>query len=164
MYIGFTTRNIVVRENENPDASQTINLINISSFRQSEIETRVVVSVGAHNATVRQYLDVFVDATFGSRSPKTNVLNSKHLLRSYHQNLSVAYLLQNDIIPEETEFFVLRITPADLGGGVRRNFKCYHYNEEPVIGDFFCSLRVTIVDEDGKLKLLCIIFNRIKYL
>ena len=149
MYIGFTRRNLV-RENENPDTSHTINLVNISSFRQSEIETRVVVSVGTHNATVHQYLDAFVDATFGSRSPRTNVLNSEHLLPSYNQNMSVAYLLQNDITPEETEFFTLRITPADLGGGVRRNFKCYHNNEEPVKGNFFCSLRVTIVDKDGE--------------
>lgn len=155
MYIGFPIRNVVVRENMNPTASLFSLPINITSLLRSEIEYRVTVSVAAHTATVTANPVGLWDAIFGLRDPNSNILISdRRLVINTTEILNIPAIIRNDIIAEDNETFTLRVSATDTGG-TRRNFKCYNDGEEPVKGDIFCSLTVTIIDEDGKFHFCC---------
>lgn len=156
MYIGFPIKNIIVRENRDPTASQFVLPINITSLRKSEIEYRVTVSVAAHTATVTEAPVGSWDAIFGIRDADSNILISEQrLIINETEILNIQAAIRNDIVAENNETFTLRVSATDTGG-TRRNFKCYNDGEEPVKGDIFCSLTITILDEDGKFKFFVI--------
>ena len=172
MLIGFGTRSTTISENKFPSHDSFHEFFNVVSLRRSELTHTMTFSVaGQRTAEVVSEDQAFspefphFDVAFGHRfeenpsDPLFVYVDLRPGLLMLEQDLLL--LIHNDVNIEETEFFTLRITPLNVGGGV---FECYDDTEEPVLGNFFCSHTFYIVDTDGMfqqclLQCLCVLIN-----
>ena len=150
MVIGFTERIRTVSECAGVDLF--LLEINVSSLRPSEMQYHMEFHIveSRTNATVETLVptsNVF-DATFGFRENPYYIMETRDLPlgeRTISPLLQTA--IRNDIIPEETECFTIRIWPVDLSGG-HVFFDCnYGYLD---VDSYFCEHTICIEDNDGR--------------
>ena len=152
MVIGFTQRIRTVSEGAVPGVDFFQLQINVSSMRPAERRYPMVFYLFEYstNATVEPLTaasNVF-DATFGHREDPTYP-NEEHrdlpLGETTVSPLQIA--IRNDLIPEETECFTIRIIQVDVPGR-HVLFDCnYGYLD---VDSYFCEHTICIEDDDGR--------------
>ena len=153
MIIGFTTRVRTVSEGQVPRVDLFQLEINVTSARPSEREHPMVsrLQESISNATVETLLassPVF-DATFGLRENPDDPIETTRDLDPGSRTVQPLLLtaIRNDLIPEDTECFTIRIFHVDVPGR-RELFTC---NEDGVgADDYFCEHTICIEDDDGE--------------
>ena len=151
MWIGFTTPNITVNENQTILDEFEV-LLDIQSLRISEVSYPISIDLRPQRSAVVLALsevtqDSIYDARFGSvKTQETQILEARQIAIS-----GARVTIINDFLPETTESFGLTLTSGDVD---RRVFNCYDENEEPVLGAYYCTIEVIIVDNDGKCRTL----------
>ena len=150
MFIGFTERTVLVGEDRFGKAVQYFPVyLMIHSLRMSEIQYSIRVSVGEGTAIVTIDLMGNWDATFGSsRLPSNVIINTYELFPGENSTYPPQIIIRNDVRPEFNETYTLRVSPSDIG--TREHFECYDGNEDPAEGNYFCTVTITIVDDDGE--------------
>lgn len=155
MYIGFSERYSVVKENLFPSVSVFPTFRTLHFLRESEMEYRIVVSLMHGTATLTDMLHLAGtwDAAFGSRYGSFYDKSSSYILRPGGASVGrrIQVLINNDLNVEANETFTLRLFMADESGP-RPNFKCYEDGETPFEENYYCSHTVTIVDDDGQFQ------------
>ena len=150
MVIGFTERRTV---SECAGVDLFLLKINVSSLRPSErqyhMEFHIVES--RTNATVETLVPTsnIYDATFGFRANLDDPIEVTRDLPLGERTISplLQTAIRNDIIPEETECFTIRIWPVDLSGR-HVLFDCnYGYLD---VDSYFCEHTICIEDNDGR--------------
>ena len=156
MFIGFPERRSAVKENA-PGRPVFPIFRMLHSLQESEIAYPLVISVTDSTATITG-TPGNGDASFGSRDPDTNYFTDRTftLEPGEREITGIRIFIVDDLRSEDNESFTLRIY-AEYVGGIRRNFRCYFDDEDPVEGNYFCFHTITIVDEDGQYS-CCVLF------
>ena len=141
-----------VHEDQGVDEFSIVLDILASRFSEVEYEVGVFHSAFLHTANVVAF-NTFPrpddwDATFGIQRPDELTPHVNFILLP--NTLSIGPILvtiRNEFLPEPDEEFELRIHKTEV---LRKVFECYNPDDEPVEGNYFCSVRVIIEDDDGK--------------
>ena len=153
MIIGFTERIRTVSEGQVPGVDLFQLEINLASARTAEREHPMIFRLQepSTNATIEPLIassPVF-DATFGLRENPDDPIEETRDLDPGSRTVQPLLLtaVRNDLIPEETECFTIRVLPVDVPG--RRDlFTC---NEDGAGADnYFCEHTICIEDDDGE--------------
>ena len=153
MIIGFTERIRTVSEGQVRGVDLFQLQINVTSARTAEREHPMVFRLqeSVTNATIETYTSsrpVF-DATFGRRENSDDPIETTRDLDPGSLTLGPTLLttIRNDLVPEDTECFTIRIFPVDVPGR-RELFEC---NEDSDDADnYFCEHTICIEDDDGE--------------
>ena len=152
MIIGFTERIQIVAEDGVPGVDSFPLQINVASARTAErehpMEFRLLES--STNATIETLIaSSFVfDATFGLRAnPDDPIKEARDLDPGSRTVQPLITAIVNDLIPEDTECYTIRIFAVDVPGR-RELFTC---NEDGAGADnYFCEHTICIEDDDGE--------------
>ena len=152
MAIGFTQRIRTVSEGAVPGVDLFQLQINVSSMRPAERRSPMLFRLleCCTNATVETLTaasNVF-DATFGFREDPRDPIEEHRDLPLGETTVSpLQTAIRNDLIPEETECFTIRIIQVDvLGRHVL--FDCNYGHLD--VDSYFCEHTICIEDDDGR--------------
>ena len=151
MVIGFTQRIRTVSEGAVPGVDFFQLQINVSSLRPAERRHPMVLRLleSWTNATVETLTsasNVF-DATFGHREdPRYPIEEHRDLPLGETTVSPLQIAIRNDLIPEETECFTIRVIPVDHVGR-KELFTCYEDNAGA--DSYFCDHTICVEDDDG---------------
>ena len=152
MFIGFSERAVFVREDRFGNTIPLFPLgLTIHSSQMSEMWYSIMVSVGEGTATVTtdSLRDGDWDASFGASHLSSRVITNYYdLFPGQTEMAYVQTLIRNDNAAENNETFTLRVSRPCYY--TAEHFECYDEDEDPIEGNYFCTVTITIVDDDGK--------------
>ena len=127
--------------------------INAASLRTAEREHPMEFRLQefSTNATIETLIaSSFVfDATFGLReNPDDPIEEARDLDPGSRTVQPLVTAIRNDLMPEDTECYTIRIFPVDVPGR-RELFTCNEDGAGAV--NYFCEHTICIEDEDGEL-------------